>query len=196
MEDLRTPVLVNGFVLSRRPSEVLLTFPELLELPEGMESEAQATVRYSNSAGSFTAVGRIVRVTSGPPVTVTLKRLVPLAENFHRVPTGVPSALPVSLHIVSSRVASPFAADVQGTAQSLSEIGMLLQTSVLLAVGDTLRLEVGDQAGSAVVHGRVIRVFESEGKGHFGVGIELVHESDDERELWLRFAEHRKRVPG
>ena len=40
MEDLQTPVLLSGFVLSMRPSEVLLTFPDLLAPPQGLESEA------------------------------------------------------------------------------------------------------------------------------------------------------------
>jgi len=192
VEDLRTPVLLNGFVLRLRPSEVLLTFPELLEPPEGLESEAQATVRYSNSVGNFTAIGRIVRVASGPPVTVTFKRLVPMGENSRRAPVRLPGTLPVSLHIVNSRVAPPSGpGSVAAKAENLSDGGMLLHTSVLLAVGDTLRLVLAGQVGSVVVHGRVIRVFEGEGKvqGQFGVGIELVHETDDERELWLRFAE-------
>jgi hypothetical protein len=191
MEDLPTPVLVNGFVLSLRPSEVLLTFPELLEPPDGLESEGRATVRYSTAAGNFTALGHIVRVASGPPVTVTLKRLVPIGSDSRRTP--VPSLnVPVALHIVRSRVAMPFGADgVAGTAESLSDRDMLLKTSVLLAVGDTLRLDLRSPFGMAVVHGRVTRVSESAGKvrGQFGVGIEFVHETGDEREQWLSFTQ-------
>jgi len=191
MEDLSTPVLLNGFVLSLRSTEVLLTFPELLEPPEGLESEARATVRYSNSAGNFTALGHIVRVASGPPVTVTLKRLVPLGSDPRRTPVPAPM-VPVSLHIVKSRVALPVGPDgIPGMAQNLSDTDMLLETSVLLAVGDTLRLALGGLFGSAVVHGRVTRVSEGEGKvrGHFGVGIELAHDTDQEREQWLGLAQ-------
>lgn len=191
MEDLPTPVLVNGFVLSLRPSEVLLTFPELLEPPEGLESEGRATVRYTTAAGNFMALGHIVRVASGPPVTVTLKRLTPMGSDSRRTP--IPSlCVPVALHIVHSRVASPFGADgAAGTAESLSDTEMLLKTSVLLAVGDTLRLDLRSSFGLAVVHGRVTTVSESTGKvrGQFGVGIELVHDTDDEREQWLRFTQ-------
>lgn len=189
MEDLPTPVLLNGFVLRLRASEVLLTFPELLELPEGLESEAQATVRYSNGADRFAAVGRIVRVAAGPPVTVTLKRLLPLAADPRRT-LATPAVLPVAIHIVSSRVAVPGGRDgVRAVAESVSATSLLLKTSVLLAVGDTVRLVVGEGPGGAIVGGRVIRVFESEGngQGQFGVGIDLVHDSDSERERWLQF---------
>jgi hypothetical protein len=86
MEDLQTPVLLSGFVLSMRPSEVLLTFPELLAPPKGLESEAQATVRYSTQSGQFTAIGQILRVAAGPPVTVTFKRLSPIG--------AIPGAFP------------------------------------------------------------------------------------------------------
>jgi hypothetical protein len=194
MEDLPTPVLLNGFVLSLRPSEVLLTFPELLAPPDGLESEARAVVRYSNSLGNFTAFGHIVRVASGPPVTVTFKRLVPLGIDPRRTPVPSPT-LPVALHIVKSRVASPFGPEgVPGLVQTLSDTDMLLETSVLLAVGDTLRLGLGAQLASTVVLGRVIRVSESDGKmrGQFRVGIELVFETDHEREHWTDLA-HRWR---
>ena len=51
MEDLQIPVLLSGFVLSMQPSGVLLTFPELLAPPKGLEFEAEATLRYSNRSG-------------------------------------------------------------------------------------------------------------------------------------------------
>jgi len=190
MEDLATPVLLNGFVLRLRTSEVLLTFPELLELPEGLESEAQATVRYSNGSGRFAAIGRVVRVAVGPPVTVTLKRLVPLLSDPRRPPVQPPVAgLPVSIQIVKSRVAAPNGLDgMQADAESINAAGMLLKTSVLLAVGDTVRLTVANGSAPVNVQGRVIRVFECEGngQGHFGVGIDVAHESDAERARWLK----------
>lgn len=191
MEDLPTPVLLNGFVLSLRPSEVLLTFPELLGPPDGLEAEARALVRYSDSAGNYTALGHIVRVASGPPVTVTLKRLVPLGTDPRRTPVPCPT-LPVALHIVKSRVAVPFGPEgVPGLVQDLGEADMLLETSLLLSVGDTLRLGVGTELTSAVVSGRVIRVSESERKprGQFRVGIELVFETDLEREHWMELVQ-------
>lgn len=186
MEDLPAPILLNGFVLSLRPSEVLLTFPELLAPPDGLESEARATVRYSNSSGNYIALGDIVRVASGPPVTVTLKRLVPLGSDPRRTPVPSP-ALPVALHIVKSRVALPSGPEgVAGLVQSLGDADLLLETSVLLAVGDTLRLDMGSHLGSTVLLGRVVRVSESEGKprGQFRVGVELVFEAGSERDRW------------
>jgi hypothetical protein len=189
IERLPTPVLLNGFVLSLRPSEVLLTFPELLEPPEELESEAQASVHYSNASGSFVAMGIIVRVASGPPVTVTFKRLVPAGSEPRRPQVRSPAVFPVSLHIVCSRVEPPDGLDgISGMVQEVSDSAMLLKTSVLLAVGDRVRLVPRDEPDPVGVQGRVVRVFEDEGKGQFGVGIELIFKDDEERERWLRFA--------
>jgi hypothetical protein len=188
MEDLPTPVLLSGFVLSLRPGETLLTFPELLGPPEGLESEAQATVRYSNPSGSFTATGLIVRVASGPPVTVTFKRLVLASSDPRRAPARSAAVFPVALHIVRSRVAPPVGPDgIPGTAQNLNEDGLLLKTSLLLAVGDTVRLVPCDEPQPVEAQGRVVTVYESEGEGQFGVGIEFVYDDDGERERWLDF---------
>lgn len=190
MEDLQTPVLLSGFVLSMRPSEVLLTFPELLAPPKGLESEAQATVRYRNQSGQFTAVGHILRVASGPPVTVTFKRLSPLGADPRRSPIRTVVRLPLSVRVVTSSVTSSLGQeDMPGWTENLSASGMLLGTSLLLAIGDVLRLAVAYGTGSMVVHGRVIRVHESEAKeqSQFGVGVELVHASEADRQQWLAF---------
>lgn len=205
MEDLRTPALLRGFVLSLRPSEVLLTFPELLDLPEGLESEARATVRYSNSSGRFAAVGHVIRVAAGPPVTLTLKRLAPArldgdetAQLQERQPTPTPelARLPVTLHVVSSRVAQPGGPNgVEASVYDLSEGGLVVLTSILLAVGDTLRLEIGDGAKSESTQGRVVRVFESDSRGpaQFGVGIELVHAPGEAQQRWRGFVDRWRR---
>jgi len=178
-------------VLSVRTNEVLLTFPELLVPPEGLEAEAQATVRYSSPSGSFTAAGRIVRVASGPPVTITFMRLVPMRSDLGRPALRYPVIFPVSLHVENSRVAPGLGPEgAPATAQNISDSGVLLQTSILLAVGDTVRLALPGQ--EAEVHGRVIRVFEN--AGQFGVGIELVHATDVERQAWLTFAAERRRI--
>jgi PilZ domain len=190
MEDLQHPVLLSGFVLSLRPSEVLLTFPELLSPPKGLESEAQATVRYSNQSGQFTAVGNILRVAAGPPVTVTFKRLAPLGADPRRIPIRTAARLPVSVRVVTSSVASSLGQeDMPGWTENLSASGMLLGTSLLLAIGDVLRLAVSHGAECTVMHGRVIRVHESEDRAQsqFGVGVELVHGSEVERQRWLVF---------
>jgi hypothetical protein len=191
MEDLRTPVLLNGFVLSLRPSEILLTFPELHEPPEGLESEAQAILRYSNPSGHFTAVGHIVRVASGPPVTVTFKRLSNVGSDPRRSLVRTSVNLPLRLLVESSSVGSSVGLEgAEGFTQNVSTSGMLIDTKVLLAVGDVVRVDVDGTADPVVVHGRVVRVCESEdkGQGNFAVGIALIHESEDERERWLEFA--------
>lgn len=190
MEDLPAPVLLNGFVLSLRPSEILLTFPELREPPQGLESEAQAVLRYSNPSGHFTAIGHIVRVASGPPVTVTFKRLSSVGSDPRRSLVRTPVNLPLLLHVVSSSVGSSVGLEgAAGHTQNVSTSGMLIETKVLLAVGDVVRVDVDTEPGPVVVFGRVVRVSESEeGKGHFGVGIALVHEGEDERDRWLEFA--------
>ena len=193
MEDLHTPVQLNGFVLSLRPSEVLLTFPELLAPPTGLESEGRATLRFSNQAGLHTAIGHIVRVASGPPVTVTFERLADVARDLRRVSSRPSANLGVSVQVVASSVSSSVGqGESRGYAQTMSDEGMLLQTSVLLAVGDIVRLSVpvGDGAANpCVLHGRVNRVTELDLQGEcpFSVGIELIHESDGERERWRCF---------
>ncbi len=190
MEDLQTPVLLSGFVLSMRPSEVLLTFPDLLAPPQGLESEAQATVRYRTPSGQFTAVGQVLRVAAGPPVTVTFKRLSPLGADPRRNPVRTAARLPVSVRVVTSSVTSSLGQeDMPGWTENLSVNGMLLATSLLLAVGDVLRLAVSAGVEIAVVHGRVTRVQESADKtqAQFGVGVEIVHAGDTERTRWLAF---------
>jgi hypothetical protein len=193
MEDLHTPVQLNGFVLSLRTSEVLLTFPELLAPPSGLESEGRATLRFSNQAGLHTAIGHIVRVASGPPVTVTFERLAGVASDLRRVSSRPSTNLCVSVRVMASSVSSSVGqGESRGYAQTMSDDGMLLQTSVLLAVGDVVRLSVpvGDGvANPCVLHGRVNRVTELDLQGEcpFGVGIELIHESDGEQQRWQRF---------
>jgi hypothetical protein len=102
----------------------------------------------------------------------------------------------VALHIVRSRVAALSGPDgIQGTAQNLSHKTMILHTSLLLAVGDTLRLELGDGADSVAVHGRVIRVErDSRGLTDFGVGVELAHETDDECRRWIELVDHARQA--
>jgi hypothetical protein len=190
MENLQSPALLSGFVLSLRPSEVLLTFPELLAPPKGLESEAQATVRYSNQAGQFTAVGQILRVATGPPVTVTFKRLSPMGADPRRAPVRIPVRMPVSVRVVTSSVASSLGQeDMPGWTENVSSSGMLLGTSLLLAVGDVLRLAVCHGSEGVVVHGRVIRVHENddEEKAKFGVGVALSHPSEADRQRWFAF---------
>jgi len=188
MEDLQTPVLLSGFVLSMRPSEVLLTFPELLAPPKGLESEAQATVRYRNQAGQFTASGHILRVATGPPVTITFKRLSPRGSDSR--PIRIVARLPVLVRVVTSSVTSSLGLeDMPSWTENLSATGLLLGTSLLLAVGDVLRLSISYGAEGVEAHGRVIRVYENEDREHakFGVGVEFVHASKAQQQRWLAF---------
>lgn len=190
MEDLPTPISLSGFVLRSRAGELLLTFPELPIPPKGLESEAQATLRYSNEAGRFSAIGQIQRVSSGPPVTVTFKRLSPLGLDARRAPVRVTARLPVAVHALSSSVAtSAGQIDGDGWTDDLSASGLLLSTSLLLAVGDVLQLRVlGEE--SVEIYGRVVRVHESDSgeQGRFGVGVELHPRSHAEHQRWLGFA--------
>ena len=194
MEDLQTPFLLSGFVLSLRPSQVLLTFPELLAPPKGLEFEAQATLRYSNRSGQYTAIGHIVRVAAGPPVTVTFKRLARAGSDPRHSPQRMTVNLPVSVRVVTSSVSSSVGQeDMPGSTENVSASGLVLVMSLLLAVGDVVRLLVLNGAKEAVVRGRVIRVYESEKRGQFGVGIEFVHENEAERARWLVFLTHFQR---
>jgi hypothetical protein len=187
MEDLPSPVSLSGFVLSTRAGELLLTFPELLSPPRGLEAEAQATLCYSNEAGQFAAVAHIRRVASGPPVTVTFKPLPPLGPESRRAPLRTPAKFPVVLHALSSSVSSS-AGVVDGSAwiEDVSSSGMLLSTSLLLAVGDVLAVHVSANAESPDVHVRVVRVHESDSgaQGRFGVGAVVQPRSEAERRSW------------
>jgi hypothetical protein len=190
MQDLRTPVLLSGFVLGLQPRGVLLTFPELLAPPEGLDIEAHATLCYRNHSGRHTAVGHILRVVAGPPVTVTFKHPVPMTTDPRRLPVRTAARLPVSLHLVfPSASPPPGQEDLHGSTENLGASGAFVWTSRLLAVGDVLRLAVSLGAESAVVRGRVVRIVESEdGEDHrFGVGVEFVHATETERECWLAF---------
>jgi hypothetical protein len=193
MEDLQTPVQLNGFVLSLRPSEVLLTFPELLAPPIGLESEGRATLRYSNQFGLQTTIGHIVRVASGPPVTVTLERLEGVITGQQRGSSRALANLPVSVQVKTSSVSSSVGqGEWRGYAETVNGDGMLLQTALLLAVGDVVGVAVpsgGEATNAWVLQGRVIRVtqLELQGERPFGVQIDFLHESLDERDRWLRF---------
>jgi hypothetical protein len=192
IEGLHAPVLLSGFVLSLRPNEVLLTFPELLEPPEGLEAEAHASVRYSNLSGSFIARGPIVRVASGPPVTVTFKRLLASPAELRQAAARSSALFPVSMQILSSRVEASVGLDgVSGMAQLQSERRLLLKTSLLLAVGDSVRLVASDEP-EVCVQGRVVTVSESEGQ--FSVGIDLNSDGPANRERWLHFTARRRQV--
>jgi hypothetical protein len=76
-----------------------------------------------------------------------------------------------------------------GWSENVSETGMLLATSLLLAVGDVLRLALSSGPESVEVNGRVTRVQESEDKnrGQFRVGVEIANASDTERARWVAF---------
>jgi hypothetical protein len=179
-----------------QPSEVLLTFPELPMPPQGLEFEAEATLRYGNRSGHYTAIGRILRVAAGPPVTVTFKRLARAESDTRRSPMRTSASLPVSVRVVTSSVSSSLGQeDMPGVTENVSTNGILLATSLLLAVGDVVRLLVSNGAEDSVVHGRVIRVSEGEnkGRGQFVMGIELAHEDEVEREGWLAFLAHFQR---
>ena len=108
MEDLRPPVQLSGFVLSLRQSEMLLTFPELVAPPSGLESECLATLRYSNRYGFHTATGHVVRVASGPPVTVTFERLAQVETDQRRAFYRAAIRVPVSVEVVTTSVPSSF----------------------------------------------------------------------------------------
>ncbi len=187
MEELPTPVQLSGFVLSTRAGELLLTFPELLSPPMGLEAEAQATLSYSNHAGRFGAIAQIQRVASGPPVTVTFKPLPGLGLDSRRAPLRIPAKFPVVLHALSSSVSSS-AGEVDSAAwiEDVSAKGMLLSTSLLLAVGDVLAVHVSANVESPDVHARVVRVHESDNgaEGRFGVGVLVQPRSDAERRSW------------
>jgi hypothetical protein len=74
-----------------------------------------------------------------------------------------------------------------GWTENVSETGMLLATSLLLAVGDVLRLALSSGLDGVVVRGRVTRVQEGEDKKQFGVGVEIANVSDTERARWVAF---------
>ena len=177
---------------------MLLTFPELLELPEGLEPEAQATVRYLARSGPFAAVARVARVAAGPPVTLTFKRLAPVWVADEPGAKSQAAGPPVSIHVVSSRVAASSVGGqgAAGVVQDMSDDSLVVISPVLLAVGDTLRLSVDAHSGvgpGVATQGRVVRVCECDCR--FGVGVELVHQSEDEQRRWHAFVSQRQ-APG
>src|ERR1019366_788484 len=107
-----------------------------------------------------------------PPVPVPLKPLPPLWPDSRRAPLRMPAKFPVVLHALSSSVSSSAGA-VDGAAwiEDVSASGMLLSTSLLLAVGDLLAVQVSANAESPDVRARVVRVHESDSgaEGRFGV---------------------------
>ena len=97
---------LSGFVLSLRQSEMLLTFPDLVEAPAGLESGHQVTIRHSSRLGRHTSHVRILRVAPGPPLSVATERLSQVETEQRRRSFRIQVKLPVMIQVVSSSIAA------------------------------------------------------------------------------------------
>ena len=154
---------LHGFVFSLRPGEVLFTFPDLPTSPEGLEAGHEAVVRYASSTGRHTGRAAILRVASGPPVTVALQRLARVETEQRRQYPRLSVRLPATL---AAGVESP------------------------LMAGDGVDLTVPGPARTVAMYarhvtGKVLRV-ERRKRAARVASVEFSFTSEDERDAWAR----------
>jgi hypothetical protein len=182
---------LHGFVFSLRPGEVLFTFPDLPTSPEGLEAGHEAVVRYASSTGRHTGRAAILRVASGPPVTVALQRLARVETEQRRQYPRLSVRLPATL---AAGVESPPAAGERSDARAhicnLGVGGILVETSLPLMAGDGVDLTVPGPARTVAMYarhvtGKVLRV-ERRKRAARVASVEFSFTSEDERDAWAR----------
>jgi len=189
---------LSGFVLSLRPAEMLITFPDLLDVPAWLESGADVTIRHGSHFGQHTGQVRILRVAVGPPPSVVLERLTQVETEQRRRCYRVPACLPLSIRVTESlRKELVGQEEPRGRTRNISASGILVETGLPVTVGDVVELTVlGLGLGLAtsqprhVILGRVVRVeaLDTSSRRSKGVAVELVPESDQSKTQWAQFA--------
>jgi hypothetical protein len=201
----RSATPLHGFVFSIRPGEVLFTFPDLAACPSGLEPGRGLVVCYAGRTGRHTAQTAILRVAKGPPVTVAVQHLSNVATEQRRRYPRVSLKIPATLVAAQSsgQAAAP-QSDERARIRNLGVGGMLLETSLSLAAGDSVNVTLPESSravarhnGSRQVIGKVLRVEKTaEGRRKPKVAsVEFSFNSDDERDGWaqLVLAQQRRR---
>ena len=195
--DPASPQHLSGFVLSLRPTEMLITFPDLLDVPAWLESGADVTIRHGSHFGRHTGQVRILRVAVGPPPSVVLERMTQMETEQRRRCYRVPACLPLSIRVTeSTRKELVGQEEARARTRNVSASGILVETALPVTVGDIVELTVsglGLEPATLqtryVIQGRVVRVeaLDSSSRRSKGIAVELVPEYDQKIQ-WAQFA--------
>jgi c-di-GMP-binding flagellar brake protein YcgR len=177
---------------------MLITFPDLLTIPEWLESGGEVTVRHGSHFGQHSGQVRILRVAVGPPPSVVLERLTQVETEQRRHAYRVSACLPLSIRVKeSARRELVGQEEIRARTRNVSASGILVETSLPVTVGDVVELNVAGVGQAAVmlqsrhlIAGRVVRVeaLDSSARRSRGIAVELVPESDQSRIQWVQFA--------
>lgn len=187
-----------GFVLSLRPNEMLLTFPDLLSPPEGLEVGQLVTVQHTNSNVRHSGKVHILRLAMGPPFSVALERLAHMDTEMQRRASRISVSLPVTARVRRSEISgNQGQVEKRARTRNVSSTGMLIETSLRVTIGDILDLTIsGLGLGQTPfldpyqLSGRVVRMeaLNATSKRAYGVAVELVPETEEVRQRWVQFA--------
>jgi hypothetical protein len=189
---------LSGFVLSLRPTEMLVTFPDLLDIPLWLEFGGEVTIRHGSRFGQHTGQVRILRVAVGPPPSVVLERMTQIETEQRRRCHRVPACLPIGIRVTeSTRTELIGQEESRARTRNISASGILVETSLPVTVGDVVALTIEGLGLAAatlqpryVIRGRVVRVeaLDSSSRRSKCAGVELVPESEASRTQWAQFA--------
>ncbi len=188
---------LRGFVFGLRGGEMLFTMPDLGAPPAGLVSGAQVTLRYSSQLGQHSGRSTVLRVGSGPPVTVVLQRPGSVETEQRRRFRRTVTRLALELVVVASSRLPAGSQDKRARTQNLGAGGLLAETSLTLQPGDSVRVTVSlsgrlrqSLGPSFTTLARVVRTQPStngRGGSHLA-GLEFVLESGVAREGLARLA--------
>jgi hypothetical protein len=187
---------LRGFVFKLGPSEMLLTIPDLRVAPAGLSPGAGVSVLYTSDLGQHTGRSLVLRVAAGPPVTVALELPNRIETDQRRRFPRTAVRLPLGLAVVASSVMPSGREDRRARTRNLGGGGLLVETTLPLAPGDSVKVTLGlsgrlratlGQTGQFMA--RVLRVQAVDGTCGYRVGLEFLFDSEAERDCLLRLTQ-------
>lgn len=188
---------LRGFVFGLRGGEMLFTMPDLGAPPVGLVAGAQVALRYSSPLGQHTVHSTVLRVGSGPPVTVVLQRPGAVETQQRRRFGRSTTRLALELVVVASSRLPAGSQDKRARTHNLGVGGLLAETALALQPGDSVRVTIAlsgrlrqSLGPSFATLARVVRTQPSASgrQGSHLAGLEFVLESDLAREDLARLA--------
>ncbi len=188
---------LRGFVFGLRAGEMLFTMPDVGTPPAGLVPGAEVTLRYTSPRGQHSGRSTVLRVGSGPPLTVVVQRPGAVeTEQRHRSARSTPR-LALDLVIVASSSLPSGTQDKRALTHNLGAGGLLAETTLPVQPGDSVRVTLSlsgrlrqSLGPSFATLARVVRA-QPAGcgrQGTFVAGLEFVLGSDKEREGLARLA--------
>jgi hypothetical protein len=176
---------------------MLFTMPDVGGPPAGLVPGAQVTLRYTSAAGQHSGRSTVLRVGSGPPVTVVLERPGSIETEQRRRSPRTSVRLGLELVVVASSRLPAGSQDKRARTHNLGAGGLLAETALAVQPGDSVRVTVSLSGRlrqclgpSFATLARVVRAQPSPNgrQGSYLAGLEFVLESDVAREGLARLA--------